>query len=1049
MEGRSSRGSRRPGTRAGLGSLPMPQGVAQTGAPSKVDSSFQLPAKKNAALGPSEPRLALAPVGPRAAMSASSEGPRLALASPRPILAPLCTPEGQKTASAHRSSSLAPTSVGQLVMSASAGPKPPPATTGSVLAPTSLGQLAMPASAGPRSPPATLGPNLALTSRDQKQEPPASVGPKPTLAASGLSLALASEEQPPELPSTPSPVPSPVLSPSQEQALAPASTASGPASVGQTPARKRDAPAPRLLPASEGHLQPPAQTSGPTGSPPSIQTSPDPRLSPSFRARPEALHSSPEDPVLPRPPQTLPLDVGQGPSEPGTHSPGLLSPTFRPGAPSGQTVPPPLPKPPRSPSRSPSRSPNRSPCVPPAPDMGLPRLGTQSTGPGRCLSPTLQAQEAPAPVTTSSSTSTLSSSPWSAQPTCKSDPGFRITVVTWNVGTAMPPDDVTSLLHLGGGDDNDGADMIAIGLQEVNSMLNKRLKDALFTDQWSELFMDALGPFNFVLVSSVRMQGVILLLFAKYYHLPFLRDVQTDCTRTGLGGYWGNKGGVSVRLAAFGHMLCFLNCHLPAHMDKAEQRKDNFQTILSLQQFQGPGAQGILDHDLVFWFGDLNFRIESYDLHFVKFAIDSDQLHQLWEKDQLNMAKNTWPILKGFQEGPLNFAPTFKFDVGTNKYDTSAKKRKPAWTDRILWKVKAPSGGPSPSGRKSHRLQVTQHSYRSHMEYTVSDHKPVAAQFLLQFAFRDDMPLVRLEVADEWVRPEQAVVRYRMETVFARSSWDWIGLYRVGFRHCKDYVAYVWAKHEDVDGNTYQVLKRSGRVRASPCCLWDLRTHLGGSQVASLTPNLGLYPWAHQVTFSEESLPKGHGDFILGYYSHNHSILIGVTEPFQISLPSSELASSSTDSSGTSSEGEDDSTLELLAPKSRSPSPGKSKRHRSRSPGLARFPGLALRPSSRERRGASRSPSPQSRRLSRVAPDRSSNGSSQGSSEEGPSGLPGPWAFPPAVPRSLGLLPALRLETVDPGGGGSWGPDREALAPNSLSPSPQGHRGLEEGGLGP
>lgn len=40
----------------------------------------------------------------------------------------------------------------------------------------------------------------------------------------------------------------------------------------------------------------------------------------------------------------------------------------------------------------------------------------------------------------------------------------RITVVTWNVGTAVPPDDVTSLLHLGsGGDDGDKADMIAIG----------------------------------------------------------------------------------------------------------------------------------------------------------------------------------------------------------------------------------------------------------------------------------------------------------------------------------------------------------------------------------------------------------------------------------------------------------------------------------------------------------------------------------------------------------------------------------------------------------
>lgn len=48
-------------------------------------------------------------------------------------------------------------------------------------------------------------------------------------------------------------------------------------------------------------------------------------------------------------------------------------------------------------------------------------------------------------------------------------------------------------------------------------------------------------------VSTVRMQGVILLLFAKYYHLPFLRDVQTDCTRTGLGGYWVSMGmGLSV-----------------------------------------------------------------------------------------------------------------------------------------------------------------------------------------------------------------------------------------------------------------------------------------------------------------------------------------------------------------------------------------------------------------------------------------------------------------------------------------------------------------------
>lgn len=61
----------------------------------------------------------------------------------------------------------------------------------------------------------------------------------------------------------------------------------------------------------------------------------------------------------------------------------------------------------------------------------------------------------------------------------------------------------------------------------------------------------------------------------------------------------GNKGGVSVRLSIFGHMVCFLNCHLPAHLEKAEQRKEDFATILHMQQFEGHAASGILDHECV------------------------------------------------------------------------------------------------------------------------------------------------------------------------------------------------------------------------------------------------------------------------------------------------------------------------------------------------------------------------------------------------------------------------------------------------------------------
>ena len=49
-------------------------------------------------------------------------------------------------------------------------------------------------------------------------------------------------------------------------------------------------------------------------------------------------------------------------------------------------------------------------------------------------------------------------------------------------------------------------------------------------------------------------------------------------------------------------------------------------------------------------------------------------------------AFDIFQVFKGFKEGDTNFAPTYKYDLFCDDYDTSEKNRVPAWTDRVLWR---------------------------------------------------------------------------------------------------------------------------------------------------------------------------------------------------------------------------------------------------------------------------------------------------------------------------------------------------------------------------
>ena len=146
--------------------------------------------------------------------------------------------------------------------------------------------------------------------------------------------------------------------------------------------------------------------------------------------------------------------------------------------------------------------------------------------------------------------------------------------------------------------------------------------------------------------------------------------------------------------------------------------------------------------DQVFWFGDLNFRING-TRECVDGMLENHMFDALLCNDQLTLLMRFNRVFSGFAEGPLNFFPTYKFDhiqvrievllfasyvcatqtsvdlfffyfSCVDHYDSSQRRRVPSWTDRILYK-------------KDASTEVL--SYCSAPDVKLSDHRPVYATF--------------------------------------------------------------------------------------------------------------------------------------------------------------------------------------------------------------------------------------------------------------------------------------------------------------------------------
>jgi synaptojanin len=96
------------------------------------------------------------------------------------------------------------------------------------------------------------------------------------------------------------------------------------------------------------------------------------------------------------------------------------------------------------------------------------------------------------------------------------------------------------------------------------------------------------------------------------------------------------------------------------------------------------------------------------------------------------------------------FPPTYKYDVGSDVYDTSEKARTPSYTDRILWRTTS----------KNVQCKLL---YYGRAEVKTSDHRPVSAMYDVEIEMCDDTRMYQEYInIHRRLKPSPAIVVFEM-----------------------------------------------------------------------------------------------------------------------------------------------------------------------------------------------------------------------------------------------------------------------------------------------
>lgn len=275
-----------------------------------------------------------------------------------------------------------------------------------------------------------------------------------------------------------------------------------------------------------------------------------------------------------------------------------------------------------------------------------------------------------------------------------------LSCLTWNIGNPSEfsiSKTVTDIL-------SQHPDICALTFQEFGGPLNP--PKGQLPPQF-ELLKSALStslPQEYTL-SYAHCEGGVALFLCFLRDSSFKLTIRDDVTVLhSIGRVTRGKASVAARVSAARNgverTFFIIGNHLECYDEEYPTRNEEWLRTLELVRDRS---------DYIVMAGDLNYRIEL-ERDKVLDLITRGDYQTLLKHDQLNRAKRENKEFAVFKEAPIEFPPTYKFDEGSDVYDTSPKQRIPSYTDRVLI-----------SGENARIVKYT------NIQDLLSDHRPVVA----------------------------------------------------------------------------------------------------------------------------------------------------------------------------------------------------------------------------------------------------------------------------------------------------------------------------------